>query len=117
MGEDCTCQGVGGRVVYQLALIDKRLSWVGRVIIDVDGDDGAEQLGRHEFMVGVGGHVYCRVDEESFLAVILPPNEALELGIVLGLVNYILQLVEALLMDYRTDEVVELLRATCNDRF
>lgn len=116
LSEDGASQGVGRSVVDELTLFNKSLGGIRRIVVDVNGDYWAEQLGAHEFVIRIGRDVYRWVNEESFLAIVFATSDTFEFRIVLGLIDDLLQLVEALLMNDWADEVIVLLRATCRSR-
>jgi len=104
--EDRAGESVLGSLVDGLADIGVRGR--GRVVVDVDGDDGAEELGGEERVVGVGGAVDGGVDVVALGGVVLAADDELELGVGFGGVDDAGELVEGLLVDDGADEVVEL---------
>lgn len=108
--KDCSGQRVRRGRVDGLADVGEG---VGRgVVVDVYAEHGAEQLGLEERVVGVLGHVDGGVDVVALAAVVLAAGDKLELGVVLGLVDDLAQLVEASLVDDGADEVAKVLWLT-----
>lgn len=105
--EDGAREAVLARAVDGLANVGKGLGRVYRhVVVDVGDEDGAEQLGGEELVVGRLGLVDGRVDKVALAAVVLAAGEEGELRVALGGVNDARQLVEAGLVDDGADEIL-----------
>lgn len=82
------------------------------IIIDIDRQDGSEELRREELMVWRLGHEDCRLDVVSNRAVVFSSRNQLEVRVFLALINSRAQLLEGGGMDDRANEVAMILRWT-----
>lgn len=102
-GEDGARQAVLGRRVDQFAGLAEGIG--GGIVVDVRGQDGAEELGRQELVGGVGGLVDGGVHEIALGRVVLAAGDELNLPVRLGLVNGARELLEGGGVDDGTAEV------------
>lgn len=77
----------------------------GSVVVDVGGQDGAEELVGQVRVVGVGGLIDGGVDEVALGGVVGAAGDELEVLVVLGGVNGARQLLEGRLVDHGAHEV------------
>lgn len=103
LSKDCTGQGVVGRSVNVLANLGEGVR--GGIVVDVDAEDGAEELLLEKRVCGVLGCVDGRVDVVALGTVVLAADQQLELRVVLGLIDDLAELVETALVDDGADEV------------
>ena len=104
-GEDAAGEGVVGGGVDEGAGVEEGGRFGG--IVDVDGEDGAEELGGEERVVWIFGEVDGRVDEVARAIVVFAADEQFEFVVGLGVVDDFFQLVEAVRVDDGADEVFE----------
>lgn len=109
-GEDGTRQTVITGLVDLLA--DLGEVGVGGILVGVDHEDRTEQLAGEERVVGVGGAVDGRLDVPALGGVVGASSHEFQLGVVLGLINDLGQLVERGLVDDGAAEVGEVGRLT-----
>lgn len=83
---------------------------LGGIAVGVDDEDGAEELASDKRVVGVGCAVDGGLDVPALGRVIGASSNQLKLGIVLGFVDDLAELVERCLVDNGTAEVGELRR-------
>ena len=68
--EDGSRERVVGCAVDELALLGERVVGLGLVVVDVHGEDGAEELGGEEWVGWVGRAVDGRVDVVALAVVV-----------------------------------------------
>jgi len=95
--KDGTGETVVGGGLNELADVGDGVG--GSVVVDVCGQDGAEELGREELVRRVGGSVDGRVNEVALGGVILAADNELKVLVGLGLVNGSRELLEGSLVD------------------
>lgn len=101
--EHGTSQAVLGRGIDELAGLGEGVG--GGVVVDVGGQDGAEELVGQVRVVGVGGLVDCGVDEVALGGIVGAADDKLEVLVVLGGVNGARELLEGRLVDHGAHEV------------
>lgn len=102
-GEDGAGEGVSASRVDEGADVCER----GMVVrgVDVEAEDGAEELGGEEVVFGVGGEVDGGVDEVAGGVVVGTACEELELSVLFGVVDYFGECIERRFVDNGADEV------------
>lgn len=105
LGEDGAGQTVVAGLVDLLADLGK--VGLGGIGVGVDDQDGTEELAGEERVVGVAGVVDGGLDVPSLGGIVGTAGQQLQLGVVLGLIDHVGQLVEGGLVDDRTAEVGE----------
>src|SRR5690606_31550964 len=81
-----------------------------RLVIDVRGDDGPEDLLAHEAVLRILREHQRRLDEPALLVAVLAAGEDLRVGGLAGVIDVRSDLAERLLVDHRAHEVAEVAR-------
>ncbi len=103
--EDAAGEGVVGRFVDGAADVGEGVG--DGVVVDVDDEDGAEELGAHEGVGGVGGGVDGGVDEVTHGIVVVAADEEVEIFVGAGVVDDSGEFAEGGGVDDGADEVGE----------
>ena len=106
--EDGAGEGVVGCRIDGVADLGKGGLGVGFVrggVVDVDAEDGAEELGTEEGVARILGLVDGRVDEVAVRVVVMPADEEIELRVILGVVDDFCEFGKGSFVDDGADEV------------